>query len=154
MFHYLWRFWVKVPASGEIAIFDRTWYGRVMVERVEKFTPDEDWRRAYDEINETEAQWVADNVVVVKFWLHIDKDEQERRFKERQANEYKTWKITDEDWRNREKWDEYEKAVNEMLAKTSTDYAPWTVVEGNSKNFARIKVLKTVIEALEKKLGK
>lgn len=151
-FHYLWRFWIHVPRRGEIAVFDRTWYGRVMVERVEHFTPDVDWQRAYAEINETEAQWTENRIAIAKFWLQIDRDEQERRFKLREANPAKVWKITDEDWRNRAKWPEYELAVNEMLAKTSTACAPWTIVEGNDKMFARIKVLKTVVEMLEKHL--
>ena len=149
-FHYMWRFWVKMPRAGEIAIFDRTWYGRVMVERIEHFATDAEWQRAYGEINETEAQWTEHGIIMCKFWLQIDKDEQYRRFKERENDPDKEWKITDEDWRNREKWDVYEAAVNEMLIRTSTDYAPWTVVEGNSKYYARIKVLKTVIEAIEK----
>ncbi len=151
-FHYLWRFWIRMPLQGEIAIFDRTWYGRVMVERVEHFTPDVDWRRAYGEINEMEAQWAEEHVAIAKFWLQIDKDEQEKRFKLREANPEKVWKITDEDWRNRAKWDEYVKAVNEMLVKTSTEYAPWTIVEGNDKLYARIKVLKTVVNMLESHL--
>ena len=151
-FHYMWRFWIHVPLKGEMAIFDRTWYGRVMVERVEHFTPDVDWQRAYAEINETEAQWFENKIAIAKFWLQIDKDEQERRFKLREENPAKVWKITDEDWRNRAKWPEYEVAVNEMLAKTSTSYAPWTIVEGNDKLYARIKILKTVVEMLEKRL--
>ena len=123
--HYLWRFWNSVPKAGHIAIFDRTWYGRVMVERIEGFCSEAEWRRAYQEINEMESHMANAGAVVLKFWLHIDKDEQERRFKERQANPAKQWKITDEDWRNREKWDQYEEAVNEMLIRTSTTYAPW-----------------------------
>jgi polyphosphate:AMP phosphotransferase len=153
-FHYLWRFWIHVPLRGEIAIFDRTWYGRVMVERVEHFTPDVDWQRAYEEINETEKQWTEANIAIAKFWLQIDKDEQERRFKLREANPSKVWKITDEDWRNRAKWPDYEVAVNEMIAKTSTPYAPWTIVEGDDKMYARLKVMKTVIDMLEKRLHK
>lgn len=150
--HYLWRFWNGVPKAGHIAIFDRTWYGRVMVERIEGFCSEAEWRRAYQEINEMESHMANSGAVVLKFWLHIDKDEQERRFKERQANPLKQWKITEEDWRNREKWDQYEEAVNEMLIRTSTTYAPWIVVEGNDKRYARIKVLKTVVDALEKKI--
>ena len=137
---------------GEIAIFDRTWYGRVMVERIEGFATQDEWGRAYAEINEMEAQWAEYGTVIVKFWLQIDKDEQYKRFKEREQNPNKEWKITDEDWRNREKWDAYEAAVNEMLVRTSTDYAPWTIVEGNNKYYARLKVLKTVIEMFEKRL--
>lgn len=150
--HYLWRFWNSVPKAGHIAIFDRTWYGRVMVERIEGFCSEAEWRRAYQEINEMESHMANAGAVVLKFWLHIDKDEQERRFKERQANPAKQWKITDEDWRNREKWDQYEEAVNEMLIRTSTTYAPWIVVEGNDKRYARVKVLQTVVDALEKKI--
>ena len=147
--HYLWRFWNSVPKAGHIAIFDRTWYGRVMVERIEGFCSEAEWRRAYQEINEMESHMANAGAVVLKFWLHIDKDEQERRFKERQANPAKQWKITDEDWRNREKWDQYEEAVNEMLIRTSTTYAPWIVVEGNDKRYARVKVLQTVVDILE-----
>ena len=150
--HYLWRFWNSVPKAGHIAIFDRTWYGRVMVERIEGFCSEAEWRRAYQEINEMESHMANAGAVVLKFWLHIDKDEQERRFRERQANPAKQWKITDEDWRNREKWDQYEEAVNEMLIRTSTTYAPWIVVEGNDKRYARAKVLQTVVDALEKKI--
>lgn len=150
--HYMWRFWNKMPKAGHIAIFDRTWYGRVMVERIEGFCREEDWKRAYQEINEMEAHMANAGAVVLKFWLHIDQDEQERRFKERMETPEKQWKITDEDWRNREKWSQYELAVNEMLVRTSTTYAPWIVVEGNCKYYARVKVLKTVVEALEMKI--
>lgn len=150
--HYLWRFWNNLPKDGHIAIFDRTWYGRVMVERLEGFCTEDEWRRAYREINEFEAHLVHSGAVVLKFWLHIDKDEQERRFNDRMKNPEKRWKITDEDWRNREKWAQYEEAVNEMLERTSTKDAPWIIVEGNSKYYARIKVLETVADALEKKL--
>ncbi len=150
--HYLWRFWNNVPKAGHIAIFDRTWYGRVMVERIEGFCTEAEWKRAYQEINEMEAHMANSGAVVMKFWLHIDKDEQERRFKERMENPAKQWKITDEDWRNREKWDLYEEAVNEMLIRTSTTYAPWIVVEGNDKYYARVKVVRTVVDALEKKI--
>ncbi|MBO5279196.1 MAG: polyphosphate:AMP phosphotransferase [Lachnospiraceae bacterium] len=148
--HYLWRFWNNMPKAGHIAIFDRTWYGRVMVERIEGFCSEEEWKRAYQEINEMEEHLTNSGCVVLKLWLHIDKDEQERRFKERMENPAKQWKITDEDWRNREKWDEYEKAVDEMLVRTSTTYAPWEIVEANSKYYARVKVLETVVEAMEK----
>lgn len=150
--HYLWRFWKEMPKDGHIAIFDRTWYGRVMVERIEGFATTDEWTRAYKEMNDMELQLVNNGTVVIKFWLHIDKDEQERRFNERMINPEKQWKITDEDWRNREKWDEYEKAVDEMLLRTSTSYAPWIVVEANNKYFARIKVLETVVDALENAL--
>ena len=150
--HYLWRFWRAMPKAGHVAIFDRTWYGRVMVERIEGFCTKEEWQRAYKEINDMEKDLHDAGAIVIKFWMHIDKDEQERRFRERQENPEKQWKITDEDWRNREKWDLYEDAVNEMLLRTSTDYAPWAVVEGNDKYYARVKVLKTVVDAIEERL--
>ncbi|MGM9582445.1 MAG: polyphosphate:AMP phosphotransferase [Phascolarctobacterium sp.] len=153
-FHYLWRFWVHLPEPGNIAIFDRTWYGRVMVERIEGFAKDYEWQRAYDEIKDMELQWAEHGFAIAKFWLQIDKDEQLRRFNDRQNDPMKQWKITDEDWRNREKWDAYEEAVNEMLVRTDTSYAPWTVVEGNNKYFARLKVVKTIVDLFEKKLGK
>ncbi len=150
--HYLWRFWNHVPKAGHIAIFDRTWYGRVLVERIEGFCSEEEWKQAYQEINEMEEHMANAGAVVLKFWLHIDKDEQERRFLARQQNPLKQWKITEEDWRNREKWDQYEDAVNEMLVRTSTTDAPWIVVEGNCKYYARVKILKTVVDALETKI--
>ena len=135
-----------------MAIFDRTWYGRVLVERVEGFATEEEWKRAYQEINDMEAHLVKSGTIVLKFWMHIDKDEQEKRYKQRMETPEKQWKITDEDWRNREKWDQYEDAVNEMIAKTSTTYAPWHVLESVDKKYARIKALKIVIEELEKVL--
>lgn len=150
--HYLWRFWQEFPKAGHIAIFDRSWYGRVLVERVEGFCSEQEWRRAYREINEMEEHMVNFGAVLVKFWLHIDQEEQLRRFEARQQTPHKQWKITDEDWRNREKWDSYKEAVDEMLFRTSTMYAPWTIIEANSKYYARIKALKTVIEAVEKRL--
>lgn len=153
-FHYLWRFWVHLPEAGNIAIFDRTWYGRVMVERIEGFAKDYEWQRAYDEIKDMEQQWAEHGFAIAKFWLQIDKEEQLRRFTDRQNDPMKQWKITDEDWRNRDKWEAYEEAVNEMLVRTDTSYAPWTVVEGNNKYYARLKVLKTIVELFEKKLGK
>ncbi|MBR1874096.1 MAG: phosphate--AMP phosphotransferase [Eubacterium sp.] len=150
--HYLWRFWEKFPKDGHMAIFDRTWYGRVMVERIEGFATEDEWKRAYAEINNMESQLVKNGTVVLKFWMHIDKDEQAARFKSRQETPEKQWKITDEDWRNREKWDEYEKAVDEMIVRTSTKGAPWHVIEANDKRYARIKVLEIVVEALERAL--
>lgn len=150
--HYLWRFWTKMPKDGHIAIFDRTWYGRVMVERIEGFCTTQEWQRAFKEMNQMEQQLVNHGAIVIKFWMHIDKGEQERRFKERQENPDKQWKITDEDWRNREKWELYEQAVDEMMVRTSTVNAPWVIVEGNDKLYARIKVLETVVDALEKRL--
>ncbi len=146
---YLWRFWRHIPRRGRMTIFDRSWYGRVLVERVEKLCSQADWMRAYSEINDFEAQLVRHNIVVVKFWLSISKDEQLKRFKEREAVEFKHFKITPEDWRNREKWDEYEQAVCDMVDRTSTEIAPWTLVEANDKNFSRIKVLTTLCQRIE-----
>lgn len=150
--HYLWRFWTDMPKAGHVTIFDRTWYGRVMVERIEGFCSKQEWQRAYKEINSMEKDLTDAGAIVLKFWMQIDKEEQERRFRARQENPEKQWKITDEDWRNREKWDQYEDAVNEMLIRTSTPNAPWIVVEGNCKYYARIKVLESVVEAIEEKL--
>ncbi|MGN0606079.1 MAG: polyphosphate:AMP phosphotransferase [Oscillospiraceae bacterium] len=150
--HYLWRFWNKLNKDGHFTIFDRTWYGRVMVERIEGFTPLARCDEAYQEINEFEKQLADWGTVIVKFWLHIDKDEQLARFTLRQNTPEKQWKITEEDWRNREKWDAYESAVDEMIEKTSTEYAPWTVIEGNDKKFARIKAIKTINEAIRNSL--
>lgn len=152
--HYLWRFWRKLPKTGHITIFDRTWYGRVMVEKLEGLTPEARCAMAYREIDEFERELTRSGVVLIKFWMQIDKDEQLKRFNERMENPEKQWKITDEDWRNREKWDLYESAVNEMLEKTSTAYAPWTIVESNDKLYARIKVMNTVIDRLEEVLKK
>lgn len=152
--HYLWRFWRKLPKNGHIAIFDRTWYGRVLVERVEGFTPPADWRRAYREINEFEhglSDWGA---VLVKFWLQIDKEEQLKRFEARRDTPSKQWKITEEDWRNRAKWDQYETAVNDMLQYTSTDFAPWHVIPSQDKRYGRIRTLELIVEAIEKRLEK
>ena len=149
---YLWRFWKRFPRAGHIAIFDRSWYGRVLVERVEGFAAPNEWRRAYNEINEMEEQWVNFGSILIKFWIHIDQDEQLKRFQERQENPFKKWKITEEDWRNREKWPAYKSAVDEMLRRTSTSYAPWTILEGNSKLHARIRALKTVQAAIEARL--
>ena len=150
--HYLWRFWTRLPKDGHIAIFDRTWYGRVMVERLEGFCSENDWKRAYNEINEFEKELHDWGAVILKFWVQIDKETQLKRFTERQNNPEKQWKITNEDWRNREKWDQYETAVNEMLKKTSTSYAPWHILESVDKKYARIKALKIIIKELEKVL--
>ena len=146
---YLWRFWRHVPRRGRVTIFDRTWYGRVLVERVEKFCSEADWMRAYSEINDFEQQLTDHNVVLVKFWLAISKEEQYKRFKAREQVSFKRFKITAEDWRNRKKWDDYEVAVSEMVDRTSTATAPWTLVEANNKYYARIKVLKTMVAAIE-----
>ena len=147
---YLWRFWTRLPRTGHIAIFDRTWYGRVMVERLEGFCSEKDWQRAYNEINEFERQLTDWGAVVLKFWIHIDSDTQLARFTERQNTPEKQWKITDEDWRNREKWPQYEEAVDEMIRKTSTKNAPWYIIESNDKKYARIRALKIITDALEK----
>jgi polyphosphate kinase 2 (PPK2 family) len=150
--HYLWRFWKHIPKAGHLAIFDRSWYGRVLVERVEGLCTPEEWRSARQEIREFEQQLTNFGTVIVKLWLHIGSDEQSRRFEDRKNNEYKRYKLTDEDWRNREKWDIYREAVVDMLQYTSTTYAPWTIVEGNDKLWARIKTLHTICEAIERGL--
>jgi polyphosphate kinase 2 (PPK2 family) len=149
---YLWRFWTRLPDCGQIAIFDRSWYGRVMVERIEGFCTEAEWKRAYREINYFERQVVDFGTIMFKFWLHISPEEQLGRFQSRSGDKLRSWKLTDEDWRNREKWGLYQDAVNEMLLKTSTTIAPWTVVEGNSKPYARIKILRTVVEKLSREL--
>lgn len=146
---YLWRFWRNIPQHGRLTIFDRSWYGRVLVERVERFCSEYDWMRAYREINDFEEQLTRQGIVLMKFWLQISKEEQLRRFEERRQISFKRFKITEEDWRNREKWDAYEVAVCDMIDRTSTSEAPWTIVEANDKNHARIKVLKTVCDRLE-----
>lgn len=146
---YLWRFWRHIPPRGKFTVFDRSWYGRVLVERVEGYCDPADWLRAYGEINDFEEQLTSAGVVLVKFWLAIDQDEQYKRFKEREEIPFKRFKITEEDWRNREKWDEYRDAVGDMVDRTSTSIAPWTLVEANDKRFARVKVLRTLNDALE-----
>lgn len=150
--NHLWRFWQHFPEDGHITVFDRTWYGRVMVERLEGFCTEEEWKRAYQEINELEYELQKWGAILIKFWLHIDSDEQLRRFKERQETPEKQWKITDEDWRNREKWDQYETAVNDMIRLTSTEYAPWTIVESQDKKFGRIKAIQTLNDAIEARI--
>jgi polyphosphate kinase 2 (PPK2 family) len=153
--HYLWRFWRRLipPDEKQVVIFDRSWYGRVLVERVEGFAPPPVWRRAFREINDFERQLVDEGIVLVKFWLHISRAEQLRRFEQRSQIGYKSWKLTEEDWRNREKWPQYHAAVQDMLLKTSTRTAPWTVVEGNDKRYARVKTLSTLVDALGRSLG-
>ena len=151
--HYLWRFWRHLPRAGRMTIFDRSWYGRVLVERVEGFASDGEWRRAYKEINDFEQQLIDNNSVLLMFWLHITKDEQLARFKARENTPYKSWKLTDEDWRNRLRWEDYELAVNDMVERTSTRQAPWTLVEANDKRFARIKILRTLCQQLEAALS-
>jgi polyphosphate:AMP phosphotransferase len=151
--HYLWRFWRHLSRAGKVTIFDRSWYGRVLVERVEGFAKEHEWRRAYAEIRDFEQQLVDHGTVLRKFWVHITPEEQEERFRAREQTPYKRWKLTEEDWRNREKWADYELAVNAMFERTSTRFAPWVLVEGNDKRYARIKVLKEVCAALEEALG-
>jgi len=150
--HYLWRFWRHIPLAGYVSIYDRSWYGRVLVERVEEFAREEEWQRSYSEINHFEEQLCESGIILLKFWIHLDKDEQLRRFKEREITPWKVHKITEEDWRNRDKWDDYKAAVNDMVAHTSTEYAPWTLVPGNDKKFARVDILKTICEAMERNL--
>lgn len=146
--HYLYRFWRRLPEQGQIAIFDRSWYGRILVERLEGFCTEEAWRRAFSEINQFERQFTDFGGIIFKFWMHISKEEQLERFKERERINYKSWKITDEDWRNRAKWEDYQEAARDMVLKTSTQNAPWTLVEANDKLYSRIKVLRTVAEKL------
>ncbi len=152
--HYLWRFWRHLPRAGRVTAFDRSWYGRVLVERVEGFATEKEWMRAYAEINDFEEQLVEHGAVLVKYWMHITKEEQLARFESRKVTPWKQWKLTDEDWRNRDKWDDYEAAVTDMVERTSTLLAPWTLVEGNDKRFARVKVIETLSNALEKRLAR
>lgn len=150
--HYLWRFWRRLPEPGKIGIFDRSWYGRVLVERVERFATELEWRRAYKEINEFEEQITSAGYVFLKFWLHISPEEQLDRFNQRKENPFKQYKLTEEDWRNREKYSYYYVAVNQMIQRTSTPTAPWTIVPGNNKYYARVKVIKSMIQAIENEL--
>jgi polyphosphate kinase 2 (PPK2 family) len=147
---YLWRFWRNIPRRGDVAIFDRSWYGRVLVERVEGLCSPDDWLRAYQEINDFERQLVEANYAVVKFWLAIGADEQLRRFEDREAKPVKRYKLTPDDWRNRDKWPLYERALTDMIDRTSARLSPWTLVEANDKKFARLKVLRTLVERLER----
>ncbi len=151
--NYLWRFWRHLPRAGRVTIFDRSWYGRVLVERIEGFARTREWQRAYAEINDFEAQLVESGIVLMKFWLHVTPDEQLQRFKEREQIAYKAWKLTEEDWRNREHWADYELAVNDLVERTSTRQAPWTLVEANDKRYARVEVLRTLCERLETALA-
>ena len=150
---YLWRFWRYVPRCGRITMFDRSWYGRVLVERIEGFCSERDWLRAYSEINDFEHELSAAGAIVIKFWLQISQAEQLTRFKAREETPFKRFKITDDDWRNREKWPQYQQAACDMVERTSTGMAPWTLVESNDKNYARVKILQTVCERLENELG-
>jgi AMP-polyphosphate phosphotransferase len=150
--HYMWRFWNKLPAHGHTAIFDRSWYGRVLVERVEKFCTEAEWKRAYREINEFERQLTDDGAIIIKFYLHVTKDEQLDRFKRREADPYKHWKISEEDWRNRKHWDQHNEAAEDLFEKTSFDCAPWIVIPANYKWYARVTVVKNVAERVSKTL--
>jgi len=147
--HWLWRFWPALPGWGGMAVLDRSWYGRVLVERVEGYASEAAWQRAYEEIRDHEHSLVAEGMVLVKLWLHISDEEQLKRFKAREKDPLKAWKLTDEDWRNREKRPQYEQAVEDMLRETSTGFAPWTLVEAESKRYARVKAIETVIAAAE-----
>jgi polyphosphate kinase 2 (PPK2 family) len=147
--HFLWRFWPALPGWGGMTVFDRSWYGRVLVERVEKFATPKQWARAYDEINDFERTLTAEGMVLVKFWLHLSPAEQLKRFESRERDPLRAWKLTDEDWRNRKKRRPYEKAVEEMIERTSMTSAPWTIVEAENKRWARVKVLDTVVSAIE-----
>ncbi len=151
--HYLWRFWSCIPRAGRMTIFDRSWYGRVLVERIERFAGDDEWRRAYSEINDFEDQMIEHGIVLLKFWMHISKEEQLKRFKSREETPHKRWKLCDEDWRNRERWDEYSLAAHEMIQQTSVRKSPWILIENENKRYGRIKVIKTVCEALERAVG-
>lgn len=151
--HYLWRFWSRVPCTGELVVFDRSWYGRVLVERVEGFATEQEWHRAYDEINAFEQQLADSGVLVLKFWMHISDEEQLRRFEERQNDPFKRWKITPEDWRNREKRPQYLQAAEEMLERTDTKLCPWRLIAAEHKWYARVEVIKTAVKALEHALG-
>lgn len=150
--HYLWRFWNCIGRAGRMSIFDRSWYGRVLVERIERFAGDDEWRRAFAEINDFEDQLIEHGIVLLKFWLQISKDEQLRRFKAREETPYKRWKLSDEDWRNRERWDDYAMAAHEMIQQTSVMRSPWILVEGENKSYGRIKIMNAVCDALEKAL--
>jgi polyphosphate kinase 2 (PPK2 family) len=147
--HYLWRFWPQLPGWGGMAVFDRTWYGRVLVERVDGFASPEEWQRAYDEIVEHERMLAMEGMVLIKFWLHISAEEQLKRFEQRRDDPVKAWKLTPDDWQNREKRPQYLEAVEQMLARTDHEDAPWELVEAESKRFARVKVLETVIVRVE-----
>jgi len=150
--HYLWRFWRQLERDGRTTIFDRSWYGRVLVERVEGFAGENEWRRAYAEINQFEAELVNHGSIVTKFWLHISPEEQLARFRERETSPHKQHKITEEDWRNRDKWDLYEHAVDDMITRTSTTRAPWNIIAANDKRYARIQILKSICAQLESAL--
>jgi AMP-polyphosphate phosphotransferase len=151
-YHYMQRFWNRMPKYGKIGIFDRSWYGRVLVERVERFADQSEVSRAYDEINNFEKILTDENYIIIKFWFHISKEEQLRRFQDRQNDPMKSWKLTEEDWRNREKWDEYAEAVEDMIDKTSLENAPWHIIEGEDKKYARVKTLDLITQTIHRKL--
>jgi AMP-polyphosphate phosphotransferase len=151
-YHYLQRFWNRLPKYGKIGIFDRSWYGRVLVERVEGFTEEDAWQRAYGEINQYEEILSNENYIVMKFWFHISKEEQLERFNDRQNDPMKSWKLTEEDWRNREKWDQYQEAVEDMITYTNKENAPWHIIEGEDKKFARVKTLEIITQTITRKL--
>lgn len=153
-YHYMQRFWRKLPQHGQIAIFDRSWYGRVLVERIEGFAEEAEWKRAYEEINSFEKQLTDEDYIMIKFWIHIDSDEQLKRFNERAADPYKSWKLTAEDWRNRDKFNLYFEAADEMFEKTDSENAPWHLIAGNDKNYARVQVLKETVAHIEKEVTK
>ena len=152
--NYLWRFWNKLPRRGDIAVFDRSWYGRVLVERIEGYASRGEWTRAYEEINHFEKTLVDDGHVIVKFFLHISKEEQKRRFEARAKNPLKSWKLNDEDFRNRKKWDDYEAAIEDMFEKTDTSYAPWHIIPAEDKRYARVAVADVTIKAITKAVDK
>jgi len=152
--HFLWRFWPALPGWGGMAIFDRSWYGRVLVERVEKFASRKEWKRSYKEIRNFEQGLVDEGTILIKFWMHLSEEEQLKRFEARASEPLKRWKLTDEDWRNREKRGLYEQAVEDMFKKTSTDHAPWTIIPGENKRYARVAVIEAVIEAMERGMSR
>jgi polyphosphate kinase 2 (PPK2 family) len=149
---YLWRFWRHLPRKGRLTLYDRSWYGRVLVERIEGFCSEADWLRAYSEINDFEQQLVRNGAILMKYWLQISNEEQLRRFREREKTRFKRFKITPEDWRNREKWSAYQLAASDMVERTSTEHAPWVLVEANDKYHGRVKILSTLVETIEREL--
>jgi polyphosphate kinase 2 (PPK2 family) len=151
--HYLWRFWRHIPRDGYMTVYDRSWYGRVLVERVEGLASEPEWQRAYHEINNFEQQLIGHRVILFKYWLHVDKQEQLKRFEERERTPWKQHKITEEDWRNREKWTQYEMAIQDMISKTSTAASPWTLIAANDKKFGRIQVLQSLCRGLQQSLS-
>jgi polyphosphate kinase 2 (PPK2 family) len=147
--HYLWRFWINLPSSGEMVVFDRTWYGRVLVERIEGFCTEDEWKRAYDEINQFEKTVVQDNTKLIKFFVHISREEQKKRFEEREENPLKKYKIGKDDYRNRKRWDDYLKAYDDMFARTDNPFAPWKIIAGDDKEYARLKIMETFVSEMK-----